>query len=84
MEKPVSTPIMPTLLRVKVPPEISSRVSFSIIAPHNASYSETSYWQLRRYSVDEVARVLPRKWPVHFVNPKVKERFIKKWKLEIS
>jgi D-3-phosphoglycerate dehydrogenase len=31
-----------------------------IITPHNASYSETAYWKLRREPVDEVARVLQR------------------------
>ena len=55
-----------------------------IITPHDASYSETAYWKLRREPVDEVARVLRGKWPLHFVNPDVKESFIKKWKWKMS
>ncbi len=71
----------------KEPPALNNpllELNNVIITPHDASYSETSYWQLRREPVDEVARVLQRKWPVHFVNPEVKESFIKKWKWAMS
>lgn len=55
-----------------------------IITPHNASYSETSFWEVRRRPVDEVARVLQGKWPVYFVNPEVKEKFVQRWRLEMT
>jgi len=55
-----------------------------IITPHNGSYSETSYWELRRTPVDEVARVLQGKWPVYLANPQVKEKFIQRWGVEMS
>ncbi len=55
-----------------------------IITPHIGSYSEESYWKLRRTPVDEVARVFRGKWPVYFVNPGVKEKFVQKWGLEMT
>jgi len=55
-----------------------------IITPHIGSYSEQSFWNLRRTPVDEVARVLQGKWPICLANPKVKEKFIQRWGLEMS
>ena len=55
-----------------------------IITPHDGSYSETSYWQLRRHPVNEVARVLQGKWPIYCINPQVKEKFIQRWGLEMT
>ena len=54
-----------------------------IVTPHNGSYSEESYWQLCRTPVDEVARVIQGEWPIYFVNPEVKEKFIQKWGLDM-
>jgi D-3-phosphoglycerate dehydrogenase len=55
-----------------------------IITPHNGSYSEESFWDLRRTPVDEVARVLQGKWPVYFANPEVKENFVQRWGLDMA
>jgi len=55
-----------------------------IITPHNGSYSEQSYWILRRTPVDEVARVLQGKWPIHLVNPEVKDKFIRRWGIQMT
>ena len=54
-----------------------------IVTPHNGSYSEESYWELCRTPVDEVARVIQGEWPIYFVNPEVKEKFIQKWGLDM-
>jgi len=55
-----------------------------IITPHNGSYSEQSFWILRRTPVDEVARVLQGMWPVYLANPEVKEKFIQRWGLQMT
>ena len=71
----------------KEPPDINNpllELDNVLITPHDASYSETSYLKLRRYPVEDVARVLQKQWPKYFVNPEVKDNFVKKWKWEMS
>ena len=50
-----------------------------IVTGHSAQLSiesETEFW---RRPLEEVARVLRGRWPVAFINPGVKEKFVSKW-----
>jgi len=52
-----------------------------IITPHSAAYSVDAFIELWRKPLEEVVRVLKGEWPrpEAFLNPEVKESFIKKW-----
>lgn len=50
-----------------------------IYTGHSGFYSETAKEELRRRSVEDVARVLKGGWPHIWVNPEVKQRFIARW-----
>lgn len=50
-----------------------------LITPHTAYYSEQSRIEVLRRSEEEVFRVLGGNWPQNFVNPQVKENYIRRW-----
>jgi len=47
--------------------------------PHNASYSEEAYHELRVKAATQMAMVFRGKWPTYFANPEVKEAFLRRW-----
>jgi len=51
-----------------------------LITPHSAFYSEQSHIEVLRRAEEEVFRVLSGKWPQNFVNPQVKENYIRRHK----
>jgi len=50
-----------------------------IVTGHSGQLSLESDAELWRRPLEEVARVLQRKWPVSLVNPEVKKKFVAKW-----
>lgn len=48
-----------------------------ILTAHSAFYSEESVRKLARRPFEEICRILQGEWPLNFVNPEVKERFLK-------
>ena len=55
-----------------------------IVTAHSAFYSETAFVELSRRATQEVIRVLNGEWPQAFVNPEVKEIYIRKWQKAID
>lgn len=50
-----------------------------LVTPHSAFYSERAMIELVKQAEEEVCRVLGGDWPRNFVNPKVKEKYTRKW-----
>jgi len=50
-----------------------------IITGHSAHASNESNLELHRRPVEEVIRVLKGEWPLNLVNPRVKEKYVKKF-----
>ena len=50
-----------------------------IITCHTGQYSDTAIIALRQQPFDEVARVLRGEWPVGWLNPQVKDRYLERW-----
>jgi len=50
-----------------------------LITAHSGFYSEQSITQVLRESEEEVFRVLSGGWPRNFVNPTVKQNFLRRW-----
>lgn len=50
-----------------------------IITGHTAQFSDHSEAELWRRPADEIVRVFQGQWPVHVVNPQVKEKFFSRW-----
>ncbi|MFH1625854.1 MAG: C-terminal binding protein [Pseudomonadota bacterium] len=50
-----------------------------IVTAHSAHFSIPAFGELLRRPAVEVARVLKGGWPVGWLNPEVKEKYIQKW-----
>jgi D-3-phosphoglycerate dehydrogenase len=46
---------------------------------HSAWYSERSIAEIRRRAYENIGRVFRGEWPTWFLNPEVKEKFLKRW-----
>ncbi|MCJ7792331.1 MAG: C-terminal binding protein [Dehalococcoidia bacterium] len=65
------------------PPSLDSpllKLDNVLITPHVGYYSEESIAEVMKRSEEEVLRVLGGQWPKNFVNPQVKENYLKRWK----
>ncbi len=64
------------------PPDPSSpilRLSNVLLTPHCAWYSEEAKEDVERKTARQVARVLAGGWPDPFVNPEVRDRYLRRW-----
>jgi D-3-phosphoglycerate dehydrogenase len=50
-----------------------------IFTAHSAWYSERSIAEIRRRAYENIGRVFRGEWPQWFLNPEVKEKFLKRW-----
>jgi D-3-phosphoglycerate dehydrogenase len=50
-----------------------------ILTGHSAFYSEQSIFELKYRAYEEVCRIIRGEWPLRWLNPEVKENFIKRW-----
>jgi len=50
-----------------------------VLTPHCAWYSEEAKEDVERKTARQVARVLAGGWPDPFVNPEVRDRYIRRW-----
>jgi D-3-phosphoglycerate dehydrogenase len=54
-----------------------------VITPHCAWYSEEGREDVERRTAREVARVLSGEWPVSFVNPEARAKYLARWTTEL-
>lgn len=50
-----------------------------ILTGHSAFYSEESVCEIKLRAYDEIARIIQGEWPMRWLNPEVKENFLKRW-----
>jgi len=50
-----------------------------VFTAHSAWYSERSISEIKRRAYENIGRVFRGEWPKWFINPEVKEKFLKRW-----